>query len=407
MPGKGIGTPGSDDVSGSCARMVKPGILIVADDASQRATLARWLMQAGCAVELAESPRRAHEVASKTAISVAIVAPQGLGPPGLELAQELADAVDHVITIGEPTDKSGTPMDSTADVRILLPLNEQDVLTKVRSALRVTPARELTSGPQLFRFEGYTIDGAARTCVDAQGQEVTLTRAEFSLLLAFGQNPGRVLSRDELTRVVTGRGAEPEDRSVDVLISRLRRKIEPDPKTPRLIVTVPGEGYRFTAKPQAVIATDQAAVLQATEIVKTADLPASAFDRRPSRRMPVFATVATAIVVLVMAVVGWKEWSNRGALKKVAEAAPLVSSPEARPPAKSAEAAREEQRALVFKRMIAAMQDNQFSWRTVERLAILSGVNEGEAHEILAEHPNEVMLGKSQDGKLLAKLVGR
>jgi len=61
----------------------------------------------------------------------------------------------------------------------------------------------------------------------------------------------------------------------------------------------------------------------------------------------------------------------------------------------------------VFKRMIASMQDNQFSWRTVERLAILSGVNEGEAHEILAEHPNEVMLGKSQDGKLLAKLVGR
>ncbi len=73
------------------------------------------------------------------------------------------------------------------------------------------------------------------------------------------------------------------------------------------------------------------------------------------------------------------------------------------PPAPS----REEQRATVFKRMVAAMQDNQFNWRTVERLAIVSGVDESEAHEILAEHPNEVVLGKSQDGKLLAKLVVR
>lgn len=65
----------------------------------------------------------------------------------------------------------------------------------------------------------------------------------------------------------------------------------------------------------------------------------------------------------------------------------------------------EEQRATVFKRMVTAMQDNQFNWRTVERLAIVSGVDESEAHEILAEHPNEVVLGKSQDGKLLAKLA--
>ena len=75
---------------------------------------------------------------------------------------------------------------------------------------------------------------------DADYSDRTGDRWRNVLLLAFGQKPGRVLSRDELTRVVTGRGAEPEDRSVDVLISRLRRKIEPDPKTPRLIVTVPG-----------------------------------------------------------------------------------------------------------------------------------------------------------------------
>src|SRR5436305_11410645 len=93
--------------SGPCSRMVKPGILIVADDASLRATLARWLLQAGYAVELAENPKRAHEVASKAAIVLAIVAPQGLGAPGVELADELAGAVEHVITIRAPAGNAG------------------------------------------------------------------------------------------------------------------------------------------------------------------------------------------------------------------------------------------------------------------------------------------------------------
>ena len=385
--------------------MVKPGILIVADDASLRATLARWLLQAGYAVELAESPKRAHEVASKAAIVLAIVAPQGLGAPGIELAHDLAETVEHVITIGEPGDP-------TAGVWVSMPLNEQDVLAKVNSVLRPPPVQAVQPLPQLLRFEGYTLDAGARTCVDARGQELTLTRAEFSLLLAFGQNPGRVLSRDELSRVVTGRGAEPEDRSVDVLISRLRRKIETDPKTPRLIVTVPGEGYRFTAKPQAVIATDQPTAAQPVAVqvaVQASDAPARPLDRQPLNRLPMFAVVGALAVVLVMSVVGWKEWSNRDALQRVAEASTSAASPETQPPSKPSQPAtsREEQRATVYKRMVAAMQDNQFNWRTVERLAILSGVDESEAHEILAEHPNEVVLGKSQEGKLLAKLAGR
>jgi two-component system OmpR family response regulator len=206
-------------------RMVKTGILIVADDAAMRATFARWLLQTGYAVELAENPRRALEVGSKAGIALAIVAPEGFGATGVELVRGLADEVEHVIIVGEAAGGAGSP-----DVRIAMPLNEQDVLAKVKSLLRPAPAPQTRSAPQILRFEGYTIDSGARTCVDAKGQELTLTRAEFSLLLAFGQKPGLVLSRDELTHAVAGRGAEPDDRSVDVLISRLRRKIEPDPK---------------------------------------------------------------------------------------------------------------------------------------------------------------------------------
>ena len=165
--------------------MVKPGILVVADDASLRATVARWLIQAGYAVELAESPRRAREVASNATIALAIVAPQG---PGVELARMLEGAVEHVMFFGKPDDAAaaGEPAISP-DRCISLPLNEQDVLAKVKSVLRPVAVQQAPSGPQLLRFEGYTLDAGARTCLDARGQELTLTRAEFSLLLAFAQ----------------------------------------------------------------------------------------------------------------------------------------------------------------------------------------------------------------------------
>ena len=384
--------------------MVKPGILIVAEDASLRATVARWLLQAGYAVELAESARHAHEVVSKATIALAIVTPQA---SGLELTRRLEGSVEHVMFFGKPDDAAGEPP-VASDHCICLPLNEQDVLTKVKSVLRPVAAPEAPPGPQLLRFEGFTLDAGARTCVDARGQELTLTRAEFSLLLALSQNAGRVLSRDELTRVVTGRGAEPEDRSVDVLISRLRRKIETDPKAPRLIVTVPGEGYRFSAKPQAIAATDR--VVAAQPVAAQASAPPSRpLDQPRSSKSAVFAAAAVLIVALVMMIVGWKEWSNRGALQRVTEAQTSTTTPQPQPPSKPPQlaASRDEQRAAVYKRMVTAMQDNQYSWRTVERLAILSGVDESEAHEILAEHPNEVVLGKSQEGKLLAKLAGR
>jgi len=77
---------------------------------------------------------------------------------------------------------------------------------------------------------------------------VPLTRAEFALLLVLARHPGRVLSRDQLLDAALGRRAEPYDRSIDVLVGRLRRKIEPDPRVPRFIVTVLGEGYKFAGQ---------------------------------------------------------------------------------------------------------------------------------------------------------------
>jgi adenylate cyclase len=107
---------------------------------------------------------------------------------------------------------------------------------------RLEQSRE---GPSLLRFAGFFLDLGACTLVRETGEAVALTRGEFALLRVFVTRPGRVLSRDALLDALANRRFEPFDRSVDVMVGKLRRKIEPDSKQPRLIVTVPGEGYRF------------------------------------------------------------------------------------------------------------------------------------------------------------------
>ena len=99
----------------------------------------------------------------------------------------------------------------------------------------------------VLEFRGYRLDLAGHSLLDATGREVPLTHGEFGLLRVFVQRAGRVLSRDQLLHLLSGRDAEAYDRSIDMQIVRLRRKIEPDPKRPTLIVTIPNSGYKFTA----------------------------------------------------------------------------------------------------------------------------------------------------------------
>jgi two-component system OmpR family response regulator len=97
-----------------------------------------------------------------------------------------------------------------------------------------------------LRFAGWQIDPAARELRDPSGVQVMLTSAEFDLLLAFCSRPGRILSRDQLLELTHGGAAGPIERSIDVHVSRVRQKIEPDPREPTLIKTVRLGGYVFT-----------------------------------------------------------------------------------------------------------------------------------------------------------------
>jgi DNA-binding response OmpR family regulator len=391
--------------------MAKPRILILSEDAALRATLARWLLGAGYAVELAESPRRAREVIANESLKLAI-ADSHVGVADTDLARETVERIKRVLLIAQPAKEDGVTSEPSAQTGTHLswPCSEQELLKRVRSELESAPTAAAGNAKQLLRFEGYTLDAEARSCLDAKGQEVALTRAEFSLLLAFARQPDRVLSRDELTHVVAGRGAEPDDRSVDVLISRLRRKIEPDPKAPRMIVTVPGEGYKFTTRPLAVAndlaMTGPSFAVAAAPATKekfgdgSSVRPAEARETEREKSSRPTRALVSAVAIFLLAVLGWETWNNRPTLRQATEAPHTVSP--ASPPGISAE-----RRAVAFKRMMEAMQDDRFNWRTVERLAIETGVDEAEAREILAEHLDQVVLGKSHEGKLIARLTTR
>ena len=220
-------------------------ILVVARDVTHRSALARWLISAGY---IAEGVKRAREVLANHKVALTILVRGRLSAPPPELS-ETGDKLTVVVEESQDGAAVGSPALS-GDRYVSIPFDDQQVLASVKAVLRSQHSREdeVSSTPALLVFDGFTIDLAGHVLLDRFGSEVPLTRSEFTLLVALARNAGRVLSRDQLLDVALGRRAEPYDRSIDVLIGRLRRKIEPDLKVPRLIVTVLGEGYKFAAK---------------------------------------------------------------------------------------------------------------------------------------------------------------
>src|SRR3984957_10386628 len=124
----------------------------------------------------------------------------------------------------------------------------------MRSATGFDAIKPWLESASLVRFAGLVLDLDACMLARESGEAISLTRAEFAVLRMFVARPRRVVSRDSLLEAFANRRFEPFDRSVDVLIGKLRRKIESDPERPQLIVTVPGEGYRFDGLTQTLSA---------------------------------------------------------------------------------------------------------------------------------------------------------
>jgi DNA-binding response OmpR family regulator/class 3 adenylate cyclase/predicted ATPase len=232
------------------------GVLVIADDLAERTLIARALRSGGYPVELAESAKRALRLAKDQKFEVAIVA-MSAQPAGEAIVRDLCGSVPKLIALIDSGKQDVRPdhILFPADALLSRPIDRSQLLACVTELKEPSLQPVINDAPSAFSFEGYTFDVAGRTFVDRNGRETALTRSEAQLLATFVRNPKRVLTRDQLRRAIVGRGVEAFDRSVDILVARLRHKIELDPKAPRFIHTVPGAGYKFTASPLSVEAS--------------------------------------------------------------------------------------------------------------------------------------------------------
>ena len=164
-----------------------------------------------------------------------------------EIRRQSEVGVIMVTGKGEEVDRI-VALELGADDYVVKPFNMRELFARAKNLLRRTLAlRKLRQDEPVIQFAGWTLNVPRRTLLSPSNEDVRLTQFEFELLLTLARNPGCVLSRDSLIDRVGGRDRAPNDRTIDVLVGRIRRKIEAEPKDPRIIVTVQGVGYVLAA----------------------------------------------------------------------------------------------------------------------------------------------------------------
>ena len=225
-------------------------IVVVDDDADVRETVAEYLRRNGFAVTEADGGTALREVMTARPIDLAVLDVNMPGDDGLTLAREIRGAGNAGVILltanSDDLDKI-VGLEVGADDYITKPFNPRELLARIKAVLRraksggaatATLGREVQMGKCRLNLD-------ARKLYEADGSEVPLTAMEYDLLRTFAEHPGRPLSRDQLLDLAHSKEMEPFDRSIDTRITRIRRKIEPDPSRPDCIRTVRGAGYVY------------------------------------------------------------------------------------------------------------------------------------------------------------------
>lgn len=238
-------------------------ILIVDDEPEVRALLRQGLEAEGFSVVEAGSGAEADAQLAAHPVSLLTLDLKLGGEDGLKIARDLrAKRNTPIIMItgkSDPIDRV-VGLELGADDYIAKPFLMREVVARVRAVLRryeaslvaAAPMEAVGSSGSRYAFEGWTLDIHRREVRDPGGDVCDLTTAEFNLLAILVQRPGRVLSRDELMDLLKGQDWTPLDRSIDGLVARLRRKIEPQSERPQLVKTVRGVGYVFAGSVKRV-----------------------------------------------------------------------------------------------------------------------------------------------------------
>ncbi len=231
-------------------------LLVVDDDADLRASLRDMLQQAGFEVDEAADGTQMRTAMAAGQPALVLLDLRLKGEDGLTLARSLrAQSAVPLIMMSGQSDETDRVLllELAADDFLIKPFSARELVARVRAVLRRMQVPQPPGGPvavangqgEWLRFGQWRLNVKARELIDAQGEVCALTQAEYRLLETFVRHPGRVWTRDQLLEHTRSLDTEVFDRAVDVLILRLRRKIEPNPKHPQYIVTERGQGYLF------------------------------------------------------------------------------------------------------------------------------------------------------------------
>ncbi len=231
-------------------------ILVVEDDPSVRAMLAEYLGTHGYEVAHVDRGAAMREAIEKSLPDVVLLDVNLPGEDGLSLARFLRERFDvGIIMVTAAADVADrvAGLEVGADDYVVKPFELRELRARVKSVLRRMQARpgatagSAASAPSASRVRVgvCALDLASHQLFGADGSEVPLTNMEFDLLKVFVERPNQVLNRDQLLTLTRNREWEPFDRSIDIRIARVRRKVEVDPARPQAIRTVRGSGYMF------------------------------------------------------------------------------------------------------------------------------------------------------------------
>ena len=230
---------------------IAPHILAVDDDPAMRQLIADYLGENDVRVTTVATGEEMSRVLAEQAIDAIVLDLRLAGEDGMDLAKKIrAESTIPIIMVTGKKEEADRVMglELGADDYITKPFSPRELLARVRAVLRrykvlqdVLPARD--EKRRAYRFGGWELNLRTRRLTSPQGERIELTNGEFSLLQAFCAAPRRILSRDQLLELSRLNRAEVYDRSIDVQILRLRRKIEPNPSDPQYIKTERGAGY--------------------------------------------------------------------------------------------------------------------------------------------------------------------
>ncbi|MDX1737042.1 MAG: response regulator [Alphaproteobacteria bacterium] len=233
-------------------------ILIVDDHRDIRDPLKKYLTQNGYRVTTAGDASEARQVLTTHKFDIALLDIMMPGEDGLSLCRYVQSSfgvpVILLTAMSEDTDKI-IGLELGADDYVAKPFNPRELLARIKAVLRRSQAALPTDSKQAvqqYHFDNFIFDCQKRAVINNKSITIPLSTGEFDLLMVFVTHPAMTLNRDQLLDLTKGREAMPFDRSIDNQVSRLRKKLEKDPKTPQLIQTVWGGGYIFTPEVQQI-----------------------------------------------------------------------------------------------------------------------------------------------------------